>query len=296
MVIVRLMGGLGNQMFQYAAGRRIALAHNVPLELDVSWFARSPDRVYGLHALNISEAFATPDELREIRGPATKGIGRLAFRLRRLLRIGYRWRWIQERRLSPFDRRVREARGPTYLDGYWQSERYFSDIADTIRREFTIKVSPDPRSREIAAQIAATAATATTESVSVHVRRGDYVADPQKSQARNVCTPDYYERSVRRVAEACGNPHLFLFSDDPDWVARKLRFAHPTTLVRHGSDHEDLRLMSLCRHHIIANSSFSWWGAWLDPRPDKLMRAPRRWMNDPRVDDRDVVPPGWIRM
>ena len=290
MVIVRLMGGLGNQMFQYAAGRRMALAHKVPLELDVSWFAGSLDRVYSLHALDIPEAFATPEEVRQLRGPSTNGIARLAFRLRRRWRIGYPWTWIHERGLSPFDRRVLDAGERTYLDGYWQSEKYFDDVADTIRREFTIKVPPDARSREIAAQVAA------TDSVSVHVRRGDYVADPQKSQARNVCTPDYYERSVRRVAEACGNPHLFLFSDDPDWVARKLRFAHPTTLVRHGSDHEDLRLMSLCRHHIIANSSFSWWGAWLDPRPDKLVLAPGRWMNDPRVDDRDVVPPGWIRM
>src|SRR6266511_338564 len=156
MVIVRLMGGLGNPMFQYAAGRRLALAHDVPLELDVSWFDRSPDRAYGLHALNISEAFATPDELREIRGSATNALGRLAFRLRRHLRIGYRWTWIRERRLSPFDRRVLDLRRPTYLDGYWQSERYFGDIADTIRREFTLKAQPDARSREIAAQIAAT--------------------------------------------------------------------------------------------------------------------------------------------
>jgi len=293
MVIVRLMGGLGNQMFQYAAARRLALARQVPLKLDVSEFARSPDRVYALGALNIQEAFATPEELREVTGPSARGVRRLVFRLRRRFRIAYGWTWIHERTLSPFDRRVLEARERTYLDGYWQSEQYFGDVADTIRREFTIDFQPDARSRAIADQIA------TTESVSVHVRRGDYVADPRASRARNVCTPDYYHRSVARIAERVGTPHLFLFSDDPQWVGANLRFEHPVTLVSENARHreyEDLRLMSACRHHIIANSSFSWWGAWLDPRRDKVVLAPRRWMNDPRVDDRDVLPPAWIRV
>jgi Glycosyl transferase family 11 len=293
MVIVRLMGGLGNQMFQYAAARRMALTRQVPLKLDISEFARSPDRVYALGALSIQEAFATPEELREITGPRARGVRRLVFRLRRRFGIGYGWSWIHERGLSPFDRRVLEARERTYLDGYWQSEQYFGDVADTIRREFTIGFPPDARSREIAGQIA------TSDSVSVHVRRGDYVADPRASPARNICTPDYYHRSVARIAERVGNPHLFLFSDDPEWVAANLRFEHPVTLVSEAAghkEHEDLRLMSACRHHIIANSSFSWWGAWLNPRRDKVVIAPRRWMNDSRVDDRDVVPPTWIRV
>ncbi len=293
MVIVRLMGGLGNQMFQYAAARRIALAHNVPLKLDVSWFAGQPDRAYGLHALNIQEAFATPEELRQITGPSTRGIGTLAFRFRRRLKLGYRWTRIHERGLSPCDRRVLEARERTYLDGYWQSEKYFSDVADTIRREFAINVPAEARSREITDQMA------TTQSVSVHIRRGDYVTDQKKSRVRSVCTPDYYRRCVAHVAERLVHPHLFLFSDDPDWVAANLRFDYPTTLVSRAParrDYEDLRLMSACRHHIIANSSFSWWGAWLNPSRDKLVLAPRRWMNDPRVDDRDVLPQTWIRM
>jgi hypothetical protein len=293
MVIVRLMGGLGNQMFQYAAGRRLALVQNVPLKLDVAWFARWPSRAYALHALNIAEAFATPEELREIAGPERGAMGRLVFRLRRRWRIGYRWSWIHERGLSPFDAGVLVPREPTYLDGYWQSERYFSDVAATIRRDFTLRASPGARTRELADQIGA------VESVSVHVRRGDYVSDPKASEIRNVCTPDYYQRCVAHIAARVGRPHLFVFSDDPAWVAANLRFDHPATLVSEvgaSGEHEDLRLMSLCRHHIIANSSFSWWGAWLNPRQDKLVLAPRRWMNDPRADDQDWLPPDWIRM
>src|SRR5256886_14853475 len=139
MVIVRLLGGLGNQMFQYAAARRLALAHHVPLKLDLSWFAHAANRAYALHALNIQEAFATPEDVGEIRGPSTRGIPRLLFQLRRRFKIGYDWIWIHERTLSPVDPRVLHARARTYLDGYWQSGKYFTDVADTIRREFTIR-------------------------------------------------------------------------------------------------------------------------------------------------------------
>src|SRR2546422_912645 len=275
MVIVRLMGGLGNQMFQYAAARRVALSNNVPLKLDISWFARSPDRAYALRALSIEEAFASPDDLRQLAGPSARGLGRLVFRLRRRFKIGHRWTWIQERRLSRFDRRLPAATSPVYLDGYWQSERYFGDIADTIRRDFTIAAPADGRSREIADQIVA------TESVSVHVRRGDYVSDPRKSGARSVCTPDYYRRCVTRIAERLALPPLFLFSDAPRWVPATLQFDPPPPLVSRvpaPPEHEDLRLMGAGRHHTTANSSFSWGGAWLNPSCDKLVLAPRRWM------------------
>jgi hypothetical protein len=281
MVITRLMGGIGNQMFQYAAARRLALARGgAPLELDLSWFDASPDRRYALHALNIEAAIATAAEVAEIRE---------ASRLRRFLKLGYPWSWIHERFLSPVDRRVLDAGEWTYLEGYWQSERYFADAADTIRREFAINWEPDGRGRDLLEQIGA------TDAVSVHVRRGDYVGSPERS----VCTPAYYTTCVARMAERVAQPHLFLFSDDPGWVAANLRFDYPVTIVSETparSDHGDLRLMSACRHHILANSSFSWWGAWLSPRTDKVVLAPRRWMNDPRVDDRDVVPEGWERV
>jgi len=293
MVIVRLLGGLGNQMFQYAAARRLALAHNVPLKLDISWFGHAADRAYALHALNIQEAFATPEEVGELRGPSTRGIPRVLFRLRRRFKIGYDWTWIHERTLSPADPRVFHAGARTYLDGYWQSEKYFSDVADTIRREFTSRDRLDAGTRELLDRMG------TAESVSVHVRRGDYVSHPRASRARSVCTPSYYQRCVAYIAERLGHPHLFVFSDDPDWVAANLRFEYPTTLVSTvpaRPDHTDLRLMSACRHHVIANSSFSWWGAWLNPYHDQLVLAPRRWMNDARVDDRDVVPARWIRV
>src|SRR2546422_10403719 len=117
MVIVRLMGGLGNQMFQYAAARRVALSNNVPLKLDISWFARSPDRAYALRALSIEEAFASPDDLRQLAGPSARGLGRLVFRLRRRFKIGHRWAWIQERRVVGVPPGETGARRPRALCG-----------------------------------------------------------------------------------------------------------------------------------------------------------------------------------
>src|SRR3989454_8132866 len=116
MVIVRLMGGLGNQMFQYAAARRVALTNHVPLKLDVSWFARSPDRAYALHALSIQEAFASPDDLRQLTAPSARGLGRLVFRLRRRFQIGHRWTWIQERRCVRVPPRLAAPPQPPHFD------------------------------------------------------------------------------------------------------------------------------------------------------------------------------------
>jgi glycosyl transferase family 11 len=293
MVIVRLLGGLGNQMFQYAAGRRMALANEVPLKLDRSWCLHPSHRAYALDGLSVQEAFATPEELREIHGPSAGRVARLVHRLRQRCGIAYRWTRIQEDCLSPFDRRVLGAAVRTYLDGYWQSEKYFSDIADTIRREFAITSPPSARSRAMAEQIAE------TESVSVHVRRGDYVSNPRTHLAHGTCTLEYYRECEQLIGRRIADPHFFVFSDDPEWVAANLQFDHPATLVSHdaaSTHHDDLRLMSLCRHHVIANSSFSWWGAWLNPRRDKLVLAPRRWGNDARWDDRDLVPDSWIRV
>src|SRR6266540_3668518 len=150
MVIVRLLGGLGNQMFQYAAARRLALAHNVPLKLDLSWFAHSADRAYALQALNIQEAFATPRERGEIRGPATGVIPRVVFRLRRRFKIGYDWTWIHERTLSPYDPRPvgRDSAGDRRSDGH-------SRIGQRARQERRLRLASasEPGAQRVHAEL-----------------------------------------------------------------------------------------------------------------------------------------------
>ena len=145
----------------------------------------------------------------------------------------------------------------------------------------------------MAAEIAA------CNAVSLHVRRGDYAADPVVTSMHGLCPLDYYDRAVEYVLGRVSDPAFFLFSDDPDWVREHLKLRGSVSVVDHNgpdSGSEDLRLMSLCRHHIIANSTFSWWGAWLDPRPDKLVIAPKRWFADESLDTSDLLPAGWVKL
>ncbi len=159
-------------------------------------------------------------------------------------------------------------------------------------RDFRFFEPLSGRNREAAEQIQ------TTNAISVHVRRGDYATNPATQAFHGILPAEYYRAAVREVSQAVRNPHFYVFSDDPDWCRHNLDLGHSTTFVDHnrarGSD--DLRLMSLCAHHIIANSSFSWWGAWLNPREEKIVIAPRRWVADSSIDARDVVPARWIQL
>lgn len=291
MVIVHLMGGLGNQMFQYAAARQLAQRLHTTLKLDISAYASDPLRSYSLSPLRIQEQFATPAELAAMRRPYESRLAWYLLRLSRLLKLPYGWTVLQENHFRPFDARFSSVSGHVYLLGYWQSEKYFADRQDLIRHEFTLREGADPANREMAGRIAS------VEAVSIHIRRGDYVANPHTHQIHGVCSLAYYQECVRRLAEKVARPHFFVFADDAAWAQENLRLDYPTTFVAHNDAahaHEDLRLMALCQHQIIANSSFSWWGAWLNPNPDKIVYAPGRWFNDPTLDTRDLLPPGWI--
>lgn len=162
----------------------------------------------------------------------------------------------------------------SYLDGYWQSEKYFSDYEERIREEFSVRAPLDGRSLELAEQMRE------RPSVSVHVRRGDYFSNPVTAAVHQVCDVEYFQRGIAYLGERLENPTFFVFSDEPDWARDNLRIPYPTTVISHNDasrNYGDLRLMSLCDHHIIANSSFSWWGAWLDPSSDKIVVAPKTW-------------------
>lgn len=291
MIVTRLRGGLGNQLFQYAAGFRLATRHGAALRLDLTKFAdfsHTTPRSYELGVFALSGAPATKREIAAVTGESR----------------GWLWRRLAPRDPSiptqaateqhfHFDPDVLALPDGVLLDGYWQSERYFEDVSERLRQELAFRDPPAGRNAEMAATLAG------ANAVSLHVRRGDYATNPTMTAMHGMCPIDYYERAVRFVADRVRDPVFFLFSDDPDWVRDHLKIREAMVVVDHnGPDagHEDLRLMSGCRHHILANSTFSWWGAWLDPRPEKIVVAPRRWFAVDTIDTTDLLPDGWIRL
>lgn len=292
MIVTNLIGGLGNQMFQYAVGRSLSLARGVPLLLDVADFAG-----YKLHqGFELQRLFACQagiaDEatVRRMLGwqalPLSRRIlGRstmAALRREAFVVEPHFHYWPEIERLS----------SEAYLSGYWQSEKYFSDVAETIRRDFSFVLPMSRQNEELAERIAGTCA------VSLHVRRGDYVNNPKAAANHGVCSLDYYQAAIRHIADRIGQPTFFVFSDDPDWVKVNLRMDHPCCYIDHNrgaESYNDMRLMSLCQHHIIANSSFSWWGAWLDSAAEGITIAPQKWFANTN-DVSDLIPAKWITL
>jgi len=281
-------------MFQYAAGRRLAHTLGVELKLDIAAFANCKLRTYSLGNFNIQENFASSEEVAAL----TVGKGGFVERvLTRLLgrRAELAATYIKQKHFH-FDPDILNLPDGVYLHGYWQSEKYFADIAGIIRREFTVKSPQSGRDEELAAQMAS------SESVSLHIRRGDYLSNPNTNRVHGVCDMDYYNHCVECLTEKVKNPHFFIFSDDPEWAHDNLKLPYASTIIDHNGvkkDWEDLRLMTQCKHHIIANSSFSWWGAWLNSRRDKIVFAPRQWFSEEEQASRkmgDLLPAAWIKL
>lgn len=294
MVITKLIGGIGNQLFQYAVGRHKSLLSKSELKLDVTGFEHYPLRKYSLHAFNIEESFASEEEIYQAKKKVTRRTWRyFSPLLERMVGPKKRWTAFRELNVMPYNPAVLRAEGNIYLEGYWQSEKYFVGIGDTIRREFTMKAQPGPESKEMAEKILS------TQSVSVHFRRGDYESNEVTRKVHGVLGKEYYEAAIKIIRQRVRDPHLFLFSDDADWVAENVDLGRPAIIVGHHpgvSSYEELWLMSLCKHNIIANSSFSWWGAWLNANKDKVAVAPERWFNVPMYDTSDLIPQGWLKI
>jgi Glycosyl transferase family 11 len=266
-------------MFQYAAGRALALRRGTELRLDLGWLAPASRFVYelGVFRLDVELSWAYRHIRRE--------------RLREFLRLAPAARRQDWRREGfSFDSKVIELPENTRLVGYWQSEKYFEDFADVVRADFRFPDALDQRNAAIAREIADATA------VAVHVRRGDYVTDPGARQFLGALPLDYYTAAARLMRDRSPDARFFVFSDDPAWCRSHLRLGGPTTFVTHnqGRGHDDLRLMTLCRHHIIANSSFSWWGAWLAESEAQIVVAPERW--GAAGDAGDVIPDRWCRL
>jgi len=295
MIIVKLEGGHSNQLFQYAAGRRLADKLGVELFMDKWWFENVVDldspRFYELGEYKLKQKFISrkdfalvenkPDNLRAKIYTLTKGKNKPRIK-------NYRYT------LHDFDKKFLAQPDNTYLDGWWQNERYFKKIRPTLLEEVELKTGATGKNAQWLKQIKE------TNSVSIHIRRGDYVTNKQTNKIHGVTSLDYYNRALDTLAKKSGKKEftLFIFSNDMPWCQKNLKFKYPTIFVDgKNSGPEDMRLMKNCQHNIMANSTFSWWGAWLNQNPNKIIIAPKAWFNDKVENSQvDILPSEWIRL
>ena len=288
MITVRLKGGLGNQMFQYATGLAIASMRGQELKLDATGYDdprvinSDTPRKYGMCAFNLSGGIAAIDEVSKARNPYGIFSKALRFFNQKVLKKYYA-------DYNPgFFRKSNK-----YIEGYFQSEKNFADVKEKVIREFTLK-------KEFVSDVflAEKNKIDKIKSVSVHIRRGDYVSDPKTNSTHGVCSKEYYERAMGLIRSKIESPIFSFFSDDIEWVKKEFgehsdfRYVSSPNL----KEYEELILMSLCAHNIIANSSFSWWGAYLNQNPNKIVIAPKKWVNIESNPHPNIILEWWMRI
>jgi len=280
MIIVRLSGGLGNQMFQYAFGRNLALLRGDELLLDIKNFGKiesETKREYKLSVFNINEEIASNDEIKKVIVASFLDIV-----YRKLFK--YDSSHLLER--GGYDARYKKMHGDVYLDGYWQSGKYFAEYKDIIRNDFILKKKLSVEAEYILKQI-----NNAKISISLHVRAGDYFTDKRYLKMFGQYSICYYQKVIDFVMNNYGQCTFFVFSVDIDWVKNNLKLPSNTIYIN-GNDFEDMYLMSQCNDNIIANSSFSWWGAWLNKKSSKKVFYPMKWSDNCNVDD--LIPKEWV--
>lgn len=285
-VAVQLHGGLGNQMFQAAAGLALASRHGARLVFDISRF-----RARGLRAFAL-EPFGLGAEIK-------RGGQGLGSRVKAALGLKPRhqpdwWRGSFHREPGfAYDPAFEALKPPVMISGYFQSPRYFSALGPEIARLFAPEKLAGAEAVKLAEDLAG------DDSVALHIRRGDYVHDRNAAAVHGILPENYYREAIRFVREQVPQARFFIASDDASTATNLAALVHGAQVLRGNSAGDDLFLMSRCRHHIIANSSFSWWSAWLDQRPGGLRIAPQAWFTPDALKTRpidDLIPADWVRL
>lgn len=297
MIIVKLGGGLGNQLFQYAFARSVSSRLKTDFRIDrISFKNYYKFHKYSLNHFNIKDQPAKNSDFfglvwfrnqNRIFGPFYKYL-----RLKSKIMPFY-----YPEQMFHFDPRVFKKDG-IYFDGGWVTEKYFKDIEPELRKELTLKEPLSSYSQDILEEIK------NSKAVSIHVRRTDYITGATFSDTNIIFTPcsmEYYKEAIDYVKKHEPNPHFFVFSDDYEWAHENFKsLPYPVTCVKNTAEknYEDLTLMSRCKHNIIANSTFSWWGAWLNNNKDKIVVAPKKWFTTQKTttNTKDIIPESWVKM
>jgi len=291
MIVVKILGGLGNQLFQYAFGKAIENKTGNKVYYDVKDLKTN----YKLRKFSIAYFNVKIDTGNECDMEALKSsFNKIVFKIYQLSG----GRMIPKRKLKYysqtrflFDETVFSLSDNVYLNGYWQSERYFNDIKELIKSEFTLLDTLNADKLIISKQID------NSNSVSIHIRRGDYINVPANKKLYHSCSLQYYEDAINYISARLANPLFFIFSDDISWAKDNLNGNYNLVFMNPGNeDYEDLTLMSRCKHNIIANSTFSWWAAWLNSADDKMVIAPKQWFVNNSRSTVDLLPQNWITL
>lgn len=272
--VIKFQGGLGNQMFQYAM--YLALRNRKPY----SFFFFDISGSVGCH-----NGFELPDIFPSISLQRATWYNRLSYRLPFL--FNHLITSKQNNSLTYYPEFLQEKRNAIY-DGFWQSERYFQDVKESVLNHFSFNDSLlNDKTLGLRDKL-----VADPESVSVHIRRGDYLSET----FRLTCNLEYYRKAISYIKEKLNAPHFYFFSDDITWVKKNFPDVNATFIDWNKSKDswQDMYLMSICKHNIVANSSFSWWGAWLNKNASKIVVAPSLWFND--GSKQDIQPTSWLLM
>lgn len=292
MIISRLIGGLGNQMFQFAAGYALAKKLELPLRLDVGSLKKySRHNGYQFNKIFDGEFF-TASVLDVV---SVLGLRNYRYRFNSVeVNPSYMLKndsSIFLERSHNFCEEYETISKSCYLSGYWQSDKYFSEFSNEIKEIFRFKDNLDFKNSIILEEISK------CTSVGIHVRRGDYLSNPSASLFHGLCPITYYLEAIKIIIAKDIDARFYVFSDDPSFV--KESFGHIKGLVivdiNQGKDsYNDMRLLASCKHHIIANSSFSWWGSWLANSPNQIVIAPKIWFAGSKEKIIDIYNQNWI--
>lgn len=295
MIITQLLGGMGNQMFQYALGKHLALKNNLPLKLDISILLdRSPgrhhvNREFDLDIFELTPQFATKNDIAPYNPQFMTKSEKFFFHSKRKLGLVK----INKERSFEFDKSILELEGSQYIAGLWQSYKYFEDIEEIIRQDYKVKKPLVDKSLLLLSKIKS------CDSVCINIRRTDYLSVKQTADVLGFIGLEYYRKALEILMSRISQPEIFVFSDDIQWCREHIRAGMaPIVYVDHSYAGEKFgdyfQLMMACKHFIIPNSTFGWWAAWLNANTNKLVIAPDKWMSDRSINTKDLVPPSWI--
>jgi hypothetical protein len=295
MIRVALNGGLGNQMFQYAAGRALSEVNNtglildlIPLQSKLQAKHLATFRKFELDVFTIDASFNNPDFKHKYLYPLAKVNFYLNIAISKI-----KYNYFKEKSFE-FDAALLSQPDNTYLEGHFQTEKYFKNIEHLIRNELKFNDKLCGKNVHFKNKIES------CNAVSIHIRRGDYLLNKMNFTKHGITSLNYYYNAVNYIASKIEAPEFFVFTDDLKWTKENFTVDFPFEIIDENTapetSHLDMHLMSLCKHNIICNSTFSWWSAWLNGNPHKIVIAPLKWFEDSSINSKDIYPSEWIKL